>query len=107
MLKLLRFLFGGEPLFGNPSTKGIFRNLEVNREEMIPNTKLEHTEKNYQERGMKRDEELRKYGNVRLRVGAHGNLENTNRKKVDETISQNNSSNNNKTGYHKQIHRFE
>jgi hypothetical protein len=109
MLKLLRFLFGGEPLFGNHSTKGIFRNLEVNREEITPNAKLEHTEKNYRQTGMNKHEgEIKNYDSAGQRGGDLGNLVNTRSRKMDERITRNKTSNyNNKSEYEKQMKRFE
>ena len=99
MLKLLRFLFGGEPLFGNTSHKGIFRNLEVNREEITPNAKLEHTEKNYRQTGMnKYEDEIKNYDSAGQRGEDPGNLVNTRSRKIDERITRDKTSNcNNKT----------
>lgn len=109
MLKLLRFLFGGEPLFGNSSNKGIFRNLEANKAEIIPNAKVEHTERNHRETVMsKHEDEIINYGKVDLRVGDRGYLENTNTKKIDETVGRNKMSNdNNKAQYQKEINHLD
>lgn len=109
MMKLLRFLFGGEPLFSNSSNKGIFRNLEVNKAEPIPNVKVEHTERNHRETVMsKHEDEMRNYGNVGPRVGDRRNLENTNTKKIDETVGRNKmSSHSNRAQYQKQINHLD
>jgi hypothetical protein len=105
MLKLLRFLFGGEPLFGNSSYKGMFRNLESNKVEIIPNVKVEHTERNHREKVMtKYEDQIRNYSRVDLRVGDRGNLGYTNIKKIDEIVGGNNMSKpTNRTQYQKQI----
>jgi phosphoribulokinase len=109
MLKLLRFLFGGEPLFGNSSNKGIFRNLEMNKAEIIPNVKAEHTERNYRDIVMgKHEDEIRNYSMVDPRIGDRGNLENTYTKKVNETVGRSKMSNhNNKAQYQKQINHLD
>jgi hypothetical protein len=103
MLKLLRFLFGGEPLFGNSSYKGMFRNLESNKVEIIPNVKVEHTERNHREKVMtKYEDQIRNYSKVdRVNLGY------TNIKKIDEIVGGNNMSNpTNRTQYQKQINSF-
>ena len=109
MLKLLRFLFGGEPLFGNSSYKGMFRNLESNKVEIIPNVKMEHTERNHREKVMtKYEDQLRNYSKVDLRVGDRGNLGYTNTRKIDEIVGRNKmSSHSNKAQYQKQINHLD
>ena len=105
MLKLLRFLFGGEPLFSNSSYKGMFRNLEPNKVEIIPNVKVEHTARNHREKVMtKYEDQIRNYSKVDPRVGDRGNLGYTNIKKIDEIVGGNNMSKpTNRTQYQKQI----
>jgi hypothetical protein len=103
-MNLLRFLFGGESLFGS-SNKGIFRNLEVSKEEIIPNIKIEYPERIHRETipGDVTDE-TRSYGSTDLRFGYHGKLETTNAKKVEHMAGDSKTDNhNNKTRIQKQL----
>jgi hypothetical protein len=81
----------------------------VNREEITPNAKLEHTEKNYRQTGMNKHEgEIKNYDDAGQRSGDLGNLVNMRSRKIDEKITRNKTSNyNNKTEYEKQMKRFE
>jgi hypothetical protein len=104
MLNLLRFLFGGEPLFGS-SNKGIFRNLEVSKEEIFPNTKIEYPERTHRETiSSNVTDEMRSYGSTDLRFGYRGKLENPNTKKVEDTPGNSKTYNpNNKTRIQNQL----
>jgi hypothetical protein len=105
MMNLLRFLFGGEPLFGS-SNKGIFRNLEVSKEEIIiPNTKIEYSERTRRETiSSNVTDETRTYGSTDLIFGYRGKLENPNAKKVEHTAEDSKTYNpNNKTRIQKQL----
>jgi hypothetical protein len=103
MLKLLRFLFGGEPLFGN-SNKGMFRNLEVSKEEIIPNTKIEQIERTHRETIPNNvTDETRSYGSTDLRFGYRGKLENSNTNKVGDTSGITKFNSDNKTRIQKQL----
>ena len=109
MLKVLRFLFGGEPLFGNSPKKSMFRNLEVNKGEIIPNVNMEQPERTHRKTiTSKYENEIGQYSKTDSGFGYRGKLENMNTKQADEPSGMTKKSNHNDNPqYQKQKKHFD